>query len=149
MAKTVLFLDDNILRLQVEIEALQDAGWRVLEAELIGGAMDYLNKEKIHILILDMIMPFDEKVGLKDEDWIGIPRNATYTGVAFFNYLYRKELLTKTSVVVYTNQSLAEVKTRFRNNKPSLFLDKFDLWPDQLAAELDELIGNQTEPGEV
>lgn len=147
MNKTVLFLDDNVLRLRVEIEALQDGGWQVLEAEKMHEAINYLETTNVDVLILDIIMPFDEKVHLEEEDWAGIPMEPSRSGVAFYRYLQRKNLLETTSVVIYTNQSRADLERIFPKGSGLLLLDKFDLWPDELAEQLDALKQQQAGSG--
>lgn len=140
----VLIIDDELVRMRPVIEEFKYEGeWQVLTADRLSDALDKLKSENhIDAIILDIIFPFDEKVKLANEDWNGLPEDIAYTGVAFYNYLMRYDLIKEIPVLVLTNAPTDQIKDRFKGSesKKLSLKSKGSVFPSEIIKKLKELI---------
>ncbi|MBF0459713.1 MAG: hypothetical protein HQK99_17640 [Nitrospirae bacterium] len=147
----ILFVDDEPLRVEFIVNRIKSSpGYEVIYSKTIGKAYtEITNRDnRIDAIILDLFMPFDKNIIFTDEDWKGLKVDTQYTGVAFYNYLFRNNLLKYVPVLILTNRSadeIDEIKKYFRIDKHDLFytMDKMQDAPKRIMSKLEEMLGDK------
>ncbi|QWR76304.1 hypothetical protein [Candidatus Magnetomonas plexicatena] len=109
--KTVLFVDDEPDRVDIYVDELKFSGWNVIFENNLRNAENIIKarKNEINILILDVMMPIDPKILFEDTDWFGLRQETTFTGIAFYSYLLRNNLITNIPVLIFTNNPVDSI----------------------------------------
>lgn len=122
MAKKILLIDDDLYIRELYQEILKDAGYEVITATDGEEGFRKINSEKYHLILLDIMMPKLDGLGLlvKLGQEQKMPKN--------------------TPVVILTNLAHESVIKKTLENGAVGFLIKSDLTPDLLVQKINSFI---------
>jgi CheY-like chemotaxis protein len=130
----ILFVDDEERRMETYIEELKAEKYMVEFKSDVDDAMHYFqeNKDKINLLVLDVMMPTGKSFNDNDTDF------GMRTGI-FLHKEIRKNN-SSLPIVILTNVSDPEVKECIEHDSNSYFLQKEDYLPYELVEKITEIL---------
>lgn len=122
MAKSLLIIEDDAFLRELELKKLLDKGYNVFSAENSAEAFTILGKEKIDLILLDLMLPEVDGFSILKE----VRNNKNYTGIP---------------VIVFSN--LYEEKDAKEANKLGIsdFMLKSNFTLDELAEKVKMFVG--------
>ncbi|MCL4529064.1 MAG: response regulator [Chloroflexi bacterium] len=134
-AKVILYADDDRWFIQPFVEVLEDYGYKVIQATTGSEVIGMFSKEKIDLLILDILMPAGE--GLADTD------HGRRTGVRVAEIL-RREMKSKVPIIYLTVVSDQDLLNRINDIEteagliPKILIKP--VLPTDLAQKVDNIL---------
>lgn len=133
----IIFIDDDRVYMPSYIDELDSRGYSVcqfhkMESTLLDRIVHIYEREKIDLLVLDMMMPPDDLFKDKDKD------NGKRIGLMFVKEL---ELRMKNKfdfpLIFFTHVNVNNIDDRYRK------LQKEDYTPHELADEIEQILSKQ------
>ena len=127
----ILFVDDESRGIKNYVEELKLSGYEVTFKDDVDSAFGFLNEnsDKIHLVILDVMMPPGKL--LRDVDTDGGLR----TGMRFHQKI--RKIAPKLPIIIFTNFSSEELEYEINQYEQSKFLRKADYLPFELVEEIE------------
>lgn len=122
MVKKILLIDDDLYIRELYQEILKDAGYEVITAVDGEEGFHKINSEKYHLILLDIMMPRLDGLGL------------------LIKLTQEQKMPKNTPVVILTNLAHESVIKKTLESGAIGFLIKSDLTPDLLVRKINSFI---------
>lgn len=134
---TILWVDDDIKRLRVFVDEMQDEGYEIIQAETPEEMEAVLSRERqnIDLIIMDLMLPIGHRISPVKVN------NGRLTGLFLIERIKENKALKKIPIILFTIISDSSVSNWCKNHNVKI-LRKADVLPSELCQHVLSILSN-------